>query len=136
LYRRYVTRWHGKDPAKADNRESLAQFLYESPVRSIEFCYRTAQGKLIAVGITDVCDRSFSSVYFYFDPAESRRSLGTFGAMHEIDWCRQQGITFYYLGFWIRGCATMQYKSRFRPAEVLGTDGIWRGLVERREQMQ
>jgi arginine-tRNA-protein transferase len=131
LYRRYMIGWHGREPAKADDRESLKMFLYQSPVDTIEFCYRTPDNRLVGVGITDICDQSLSSVYFYFDPAESRRSLGTFSAMHEIACCRRMNIPFYYLGFWISGCPTMSYKSHFRPAEVLSADGIWRDLVER-----
>ena len=76
LYRRYVTGWHGKDGSEADDREQLEEFLYHSPVRTIEFCYRTPEKKLIGVGICDVCDQSLSSVYFYFDPEQSHRSLG------------------------------------------------------------
>jgi arginine-tRNA-protein transferase len=128
LYRRYVTGWHGKGSAEAADRRQLEEFLYRSPVRTIEFCYRTQEQKLIGVGICDVCDQSLSSVYFYFDPTESRRSLGTFSAVHEIDWCRQAGIPHLYLGFWVNGCETMQYKSQFRPAQILADDGIWRDL--------
>jgi len=32
----------------------------------------------------------------------------------------------YDLGYWVTGCGTMQYKSNFRPFELLGTDGVWR----------
>jgi arginyl-tRNA--protein-N-Asp/Glu arginylyltransferase len=130
LYQRYLTGWHGKQTSDQDCRESLGHFLYQSPVDTIEFCYRTTENKLVGVGICDVCDLSLSSVYFYFDPAESRRSLGTFSAMHEIKWCWQKKIQFYYLGFWISGCGNMAYKSKFRPAEILEPDGIWRAFVE------
>jgi arginyl-tRNA--protein-N-Asp/Glu arginylyltransferase len=130
LYRRYLIQWHGRDPAKADNRQAMEEFLYQSPVRTIEFSYRKPDGRLIGVGIADLCEQALSTVYFYFDPAESARSLGTFSALHEIDWCRSAGISLYYLGYWIRGCETMRYKSRFKPAEVLKPDGSWVQLVE------
>jgi len=136
LYRRYVTGWHGKDGTEAGDRASLEEFLYQSPVRTIEFCYRTPAGKLIGVGICDHCDQSLSSVYFYFDPAESKLSLGTFSAVHEIEWCRQAGVPYLYLGYWIAGCDTMQYKARFRPAEILQNDGIWRDLDEGLESIK
>jgi leucyl-tRNA---protein transferase len=132
LYQRYVTRWHERAELSEEDlgREALESFLYRSPVDTLEFCYRTPAGKLLAVGIVDVSQQIFSSVYFYFDPAESARSLGTFGAVYELNWARQQGIEFYYLGFWIRECAQMNYKSRFKPAQVLGTNGQWRDLAE------
>lgn len=123
LYRRYVTQWHG---GAAEDRQTFEQFLYDSPVQTVEFTYRRAEGSLIAVGICDVCAASLSSVYFYFDPGESRRGLGTFGAMCEIDFARRADIPYYYLGYWVNGCATMQYKSAYRPFELLHPDGQWR----------
>jgi len=109
-----------------DGREEYERFLYESPVETIECCYRDAGGRLLAVGICDVCSRSLSSVYFYFDPDEKRRGLGTYGALYEIELARRTGIPWYYLGYWVQGCGAMEYKSRFRPYELLGTDGVWR----------
>jgi arginine-tRNA-protein transferase len=136
LYRRYTTEWHGKSPADdsggdADGGwETFESFLYDSPVDTVEFCYRDPAGRLLAVGICDICPQSLSSVYFYFDPAESQRSLGTFGAIYEIEFAQTQGIPSYYLGYWVSGCAAMQYKASFRPCEVLHTDGVWRRLDE------
>ena len=124
LYARYVRDRHGR--AEDATSEAFISFLYESPVDTLEFCYRDAAGRLLGVGICDVCTRSLSSVYFYFDPRESNRSLGTFGALWEIEWAAQQSIPFYYLGFWVAGCAAMRYKASFHPHQILGSDGIWR----------
>lgn len=129
LYRRYVTEWHGLEhDQNPPDRQSLQSFLYESPVHTIEFCYRTSVGQLVAVGIADVCAQSFSSVYFYFDPAHSQRGLGTFGALHELENAKARGIDYYYLGFWVHDCAAMQYKTRFRPCQILDKNGVWKEL--------
>lgn len=126
LYDRYQRQWHGSE--KPEPAARLQDFLYTSPVETIEFSYRDAGGNLLAVGICDVCARSLSSVYFFFDPAHRARSLGVFGAMTELAYARRLGIPYYYLGYWIQGCATMQYKSLYRPCEILGPDGSWRLL--------
>lgn len=125
VYLQYMAGWHA---APRDSRSQFESFLYDSPVDTIDFTYRDALGRLLAVGICDVCNRSLSSVYFYFQPAESRRGLGTFGAITEIECARSRGIPYYYLGYWIRGCRTMSYKNLFRPNEILCTDGVWREL--------
>jgi arginine-tRNA-protein transferase len=78
------------------------------------------------VGICDVCSRSLSSVYFYFDPAEASRGLGTFSSLWEIEFARRRAIAYYYLGYWVGGCATMHYKCTFRRHEILHPDGVWR----------
>lgn len=127
LYTRYMREWHGEGPDN-DSREGFERFLYQSPVDTIEWTYRDGTGRLLAVGIGDISARSLSSVYFFFDPEESRRGLGTFGALRELDYCRDLSTPLYYLGYWINGCRTMKYKAHFRPCEVLYTDGIWRPL--------
>jgi arginine-tRNA-protein transferase len=124
LYVRYQTGWHGAN--EPHSRAEFEEFLYDSPVRTLEFRYRDHAGRLLAVGICDVCDRSLSSVYFFFDPRESRRGLGTFGALCEIAYAGSRGIPHYYLGYHVAGCGPMEYKSQFRPYELLGTDGRWR----------
>jgi leucyl-tRNA---protein transferase len=123
LYNRYMAEWHG---SARESRSEFESFLYESPTDTIEFTFRDDGGRLLAIGICDVCSRSMSSVYFYFDPAEVRRGLGTFGALMEIRQAQRAGIAYYYLGYWIRACPAMSYKSSFGPAELLDGDGVWR----------
>ncbi len=127
LYERYQRDWHGKpDTPHETLREELAEFLYDSPVNTLEFEYRHPDHRLLAVGICDVCSRSLSSVYFYFDPQAAERSLGTFGALREIAYATKLGIPYLYLGYWVQHCPAMEYKSAFKPSEILDTDGVWR----------
>ena len=91
LYQKYITQWHGKASDDGDDPyESFVTFLYESPVDTIEYQYRDATGRLLGVGICDLCAQSLSSVYFYHDPDEARRSLGTFSVLREIADCLAQ----------------------------------------------
>lgn len=124
LYLQYQTDWH--NGIMSEDREAFESYLYDSPVNTLEFCYRDQSGKLLAVGICDLCPRSFSSVYFYHDPAESKRSLGTFGVLYEIQQAREMKTPYYYLGYWIKGCTAMEYKANFRPNEILYPNGKWR----------
>lgn len=123
LYTRYQLQWH--DGAMAGDREDFEQFLYQSPVPGIELEYRTSDGRLVGAGIADISSASLSSVYFYFEPTEARRSLGTFSILYEIELARRLGINHYYLGYWVAGCRRMEYKATFRPHEVLQPDGLW-----------
>ena len=124
LYARYVREWHGREEDATE--AAFVEFLYDSPVLTLEVEYRDEGGKLLGVGICDRSRESLSSVYFYFDPSEARRGLGTFGVLWEIDFARRERIDWYYLGYWIRGCSAMEYKARFGPHEILGEDGVWR----------
>jgi arginine-tRNA-protein transferase len=129
LYKKYVKKWHHKPDL--DGPEAFETFLYDSPLETtLEFEYRDPQGQLLGVGICDVCPGSLSSVYFYFDPDHSRRALGTFAALREIEFAVQNGLPYYYLGYWVKDCSAMNYKSGYRPNQILCPDGVWRALAE------
>ena len=119
---KYIQSHHRSSPP--DSSQGLKRFLYQSPVMTLEFEYRV-RGRLVAVGITDVCYRSLSSVYVFYDPECSSRSLGTFSAMREVLFCREHSIPYYYLGFYVAQCPSMNYKARFRPHEILSASGNW-----------
>lgn len=120
LYARYQREIH----AKADD-DSDAGFLVEDGgVAGGELHAREANGRLIAVSVCDRFADALSSVYCYYDPDQSARSLGTFMALAELEFCRANALRWWYLGFLVRGSAKMAYKARFCPQEVL-EDGVW-----------
>jgi arginyl-tRNA--protein-N-Asp/Glu arginylyltransferase len=74
--------------------------------------------QLVGVSILDEGREAVSSAYAFWDPAHARSSPGTFSALWEIEWARQRGKSYYYLGYWVRDCRRMRYKSRFRPHQL------------------
>ena len=129
LYEKYVRQWHARNDVEGAS--AFEAFLYDSPLDdTLEFEYRDSSGRLLAVGICDRCPKSLSTVYFYFDPDDRARGLGTFGALNELAFAREHGMRYYYLGYWVKGCGAMEYKRNFRPNEVLQSDGVWRRLSD------
>ena len=124
LYARYVRKRHGE--VADTSMGAMERFLYDSPTQSLEMMYRDSAGRLLAVGLCDEGADFLSTVYCYFDPAESRRSLGTFSALWEIQFAQSRAIGYYYMGYVIAECRAMRYKAAFRPFELLGEDGGWR----------
>lgn len=122
LFRKYLDGRH--DRAMARSIESFQDFLYGSPTETLEFEYRL-NSRLVGVSIADCCPGGLSSVYMYFDPNYSERSPGTFSVLWEMDYSRNAGLSYYYLGFFVTGCGTMEYKSRFRPYQVLVDTHRW-----------
>jgi len=82
--------------------------------------------KLVAVGFLDISKQAVSSVYFIYDPDHSKRSLGIFGALKEIEFARQTNRPHYYLGYYIEENPSMNYKNQFTPFEIYNwSTGEW-----------
>lgn len=122
LFQRYDQ--HRHDPDSDITSDAFHRFLGTSPIRTDVMEYRV-EGRLIGAGWLDVLPEGLSTVYFAFEPEESKRSLGTFSALKEIELCRELGKPWYYLGFFVPGSPKMSYKTRFRPYQLL-MDGKWR----------
>jgi len=127
LYRRYVRDRH--DRGESVQPESYREFLVDSPVPSAEMQYRL-DGVLLGVGWLDLLPGGLSSVYFAFDPEHSRRSLGTYSIMREIEETRRLGGHWYYLGFYVPGSPSMDYKARFFPLELQLEQGTWTAISD------
>ena len=118
--------WRGHTPKDAV--EYTASFV-ENPFPVEEWCYYL-DGQLIGVGYLDVLPEGFSAIYFFYEPAERERSLGTYNVLRLIDSCRERGVPHLYLGFYVEGCRSLQYKANFTPNEILTTQGTWEAFRE------
>jgi arginyl-tRNA--protein-N-Asp/Glu arginylyltransferase len=122
LYRRYLEARH--DGQMDGSELELRTLAGGSAVDTREIEYRVG-GRLVAVGVADLEPQAMSAVYCYFDPDQSRRSLGVFNVLWMLDECRRRGLPWLYLGYWIAGSPRMSYKAGYRPCEALGADGTW-----------
>lgn len=98
-------------------------FFLNGIVDSFRVQYRL-DGRLVGSAILDIGENWLNAVYFYFDPDEDRRSLGTFNILTLLDLCLERGIDYLYLGYYIQNVAAMSYKSSFKP-HYLYLDGGW-----------
>lgn len=96
--------------------EGYVGWFLRSCVRTVEMQY-LLDDKLVGLGILDVGRDSISSVYFYFDPDHSKRSLGTYSVLAELAWWRQQGGRHHYLGLFVEDCRRLSYKASYFPHE-------------------
>ena len=98
--------------------------LLQNPFRTEEWTYYLGD-RLIAVGYVDALSEALSAIYCYYDPGEGARSLGTFNILSILAAARERGLPYVYLGYYVPGCRSLEYKARFRPGEVLRPDGTW-----------
>jgi len=119
-------------PDKDNNAEDYYfGFFANSVTETCELRY-FLDDKLVGVAIVDIGRRWLNAVYFFFDPALSRRSLGTFNILTLIEHCRKQKIEHLYLGYRIEEVAAMSYKSNFKPHEIFIADR-WQQITADKE---
>lgn len=116
LYLRYQRQRHPGGGMDQDSREQYQHFLLHSNVLTDLYEFRQ-NGELAMVSLVDRLVDGLSSVYTFFDPREPRASLGTYSILWQIEACRNLGLPYLYLGYWIAESRKMAYKSAFRPIE-------------------
>ncbi|MFO0844895.1 MAG: arginyltransferase [Gemmataceae bacterium] len=115
--------------------ESYFESFVHHPFGVEEWCYYL-DGRLVGVGYVDCMPSApaggegegregLSAIYFYHDPGERDRGLGTWNVLCLIEEARRRGLPYLYLGYYVAGCRSMEYKTRFVPNEVRGDDGVW-----------
>jgi arginine-tRNA-protein transferase len=137
LFRDYIDHRHG-DGGMADMTVTdFSMMVEDSTVDTHLVEYRprpaslsnSAPGPLVAAALIDQLSDGLSMVYSYFDPRWSSNSMGTYMVLNHIERTRQLGLPYLYLGYWIEGSKTMDYKTRFLPQQHLTGDG-WKNWTE------
>lgn len=123
-YHAFQTEAKGWPSHPAKDAESYASSFVDNPFPTLEWTYYLG-GRLIGCGYVDELPGGLSAIYFFYEPAERHRSLGTWNVLNIIDYAARQGVPHVYLGYYVAGCASMLYKSHFVPNQVLGPDGDW-----------
>ena len=127
LLSRFRAHGHATKGWPAEEDANLDLFLLNPfPIEEWSYC---VGGRLVAVGYVDALPEGLSAIYFFHDPAEAKRSLGTFNILAMIAAARARGLPHVYLGYHVEGCRSLEYKARFRPNEVLGPEGHWAPFV-------
>jgi arginine-tRNA-protein transferase len=112
--------------------EEYAEMISGEHTGTSLYEWRDRAGQLQAAMLVDQLANGVSAVYSYFNPAEERRSLGTFMILSLIEATRRENSPqsrYVYLGFYVRGSQKMDYKINFQPIEVLGHDG-WQRMSD------
>lgn len=123
LYLGHKKRFQPLQDDVEDEQNFRLSFYVQTPF-GIEFEYYL-DDKLIGVALGDVTGKSFSAIYTFYDAQYSRMSLGTFSIIRQLEYSLEQGIQFFYLGYYIGGNKSLCYKANFRPNEVY-LEGEWR----------
>ena len=127
LFARFHEHGHQSKAWPPPDHADLGLFV-RNPFPIEEWSYHVGE-RLVGVGFVDALPAGLSAIYFFHDPLERQRSLGTYNTMAPLGAARERGLPCVYLGYYVNGCRSLEYKARFRPKEVLTPDGDWRQLT-------
>lgn len=130
LYRHYQSQRHAGGGMDQDGAQQYRQFLLESAVatRMVEF---RENGALRMVSVIDQVADGLSAVYTFYEPEIRKASFGTYNILWQAALCRELGLPYLYLGYWIKDSPKMAYKYNFQPLQGL-IDGRWQSLPSAR----
>lgn len=117
LYVRYIEQRHADGDMFPPSREQFSTFLVRDLPFSCFYEFRLA-GQLLAIAVTDLLPNGLSAVYTFYDPDEQQRSLGRFAILWQIAETKRLNLESLYLGYWIKNCRKMNYKTQYRPIEL------------------
>ena len=128
LLRRYLLARHADGGMAEMTWPDYVAMVEDTAVRThiIEYRRRSQDrgpGELIACALVDLMNDGLSLVYSFYDPAERRRSLGSFVILDHVIQACLTSLPYVYLGYWVRGSEKMDYKARFSPIELLKPEG-------------
>lgn len=117
IYEKYINRRHADGDMYPPGREQYRSFLVDGHpcTRFVEF---SCGEKLLGVAVIDLLLDGISAIYTFFDPDQDHRSLGTLAVLWQIMEAQNQNLPFVYLGYYIRRCDKMNYKTAFKPYEA------------------
>lgn len=135
LMRRYLSQRHPDGGMNEMDDVDFADMIEQTTVTSYIIEYRLPShdrdgnpspraGELVGACLTDQQSDGLSMIYSFYNPElTDRNSLGSYIILDHINRAARAGLEYVYLGYWVKGSARMQYKTRYKPMEMLGPDG-------------
>ena len=117
LYQRYIEQRHADGDMYPPDREQYESFLNNAWDCTSYYRFYD-RDTLIAVAVVDELVDGLSAIYTFFEPGADKRSLGTYAILWQIKKASEMALEHLYLGYWIRDCQKMAYKSDYRPLEL------------------
>ena len=126
MYLRYQAARHGDGSMANASPDDYMAFLGSSwcNTRFVEF---SIDNKLAGIAVIDQFEKAWSAVYTFFEPEFAHYSLGVYAVLWQIEQAKLQDKDYLYLGFWIKDCQKMAYKSDYRPQILINNQ--WQELT-------
>lgn len=121
LFEKYHS--HMKDKRDWNHETTTPKHYYASFVHGYgDFGYEILyyiKDELVGVDLIDILPQGISSIYFYYDPSFEKYSLGTYSMLQQIKMAKDNDLSWIYMGYYVKSCQSLEYKSRYTPYLVL-----------------
>lgn len=124
IFQRYLGFRHEDGQMASMSFEEFSAMILNSPIETRLTEYRDKDDRLMGCILVDRQRDGLSAVYSFFQPDQTKRSLGSFMIVDLIDRCKEIGLPYVYLGYYIEQSRKMAYKARFKPYQIF-SDGVW-----------
>ncbi len=118
MYLRYQAIRHPEGSMINTSPENYFSFLSSSWCNT-QFVEFSIHNELAGIAIIDQFDEAWSAVYTFFEPKFSDYSLGVYAILWQIQQANIQQKEYLYLGFWLKDCPKMSYKTCYQPIQLL-----------------
>lgn len=127
-FHRYQANAVGWPKYPAKDFASYAESFVTNPFPTEEWCYYL-NDRLVGVGYVDNVPRlGLSAIYYFYDPKERQRGLGTWNVLNIIERAKEIRLPHVYLGYYVEGCRSLEYKAGFQPNEILEGSESWKAF--------
>ncbi len=117
LYERYITEKHRDGDMYPPSAEQFSSFLLSDWGNTFFYEFKK-DDELLAVAVCDEMQNGLSAVYTFYAPEAYERSLGVYAILWQIEEARKRMLPALYLGYWIKECQKMSYKTEYKPLEM------------------
>lgn len=117
LYEKYISRRHADGDMYPPSRDQYRSFIVDGHSSS-QFVEFSIGSRVLGLAVIDRLVDGLSAIYTFFDPEYERLSLGTYAVLWQIEESRNRNLPYLYLGYFIRQCKKMNYKTAFKPYEA------------------
>lgn len=134
VYEKYILERHKDGDMYPPSRDQYRSFLVEGQdsTRFLEFslnekalgaanessAHEQGGHKVVGIAVVDELVDGLSAIYTFFDPDYEHLSLGSYAVLWQIQEAARRHLPYVYLGYFIRDCRKMNYKTKFRPYEA------------------
>jgi arginine-tRNA-protein transferase len=117
LFKNYCFERHESSQMTNMNIKEFENFFFESKNKNQIFDLVDSSENIWGSVLVDILNDGYSAVYSFFDPYQSKRSLGKVLILNLINELKTINKPFLYLGYWIKNSQKMFYKANFNNVE-------------------